>query len=177
MNRTMRGIDHIGLTVPDIDAAGRFLIDGLGARLLYEMLPKGSAPLGGPEVERAIALPKGALVTVIRMYQMEAGPGIELFEYRADEQREPVRASDFGWQHLAIYTDDLDAAVARAVSAGAAFLAEPWDMINCESGRGARFCFVKAPFGSLIEFITYPEPQLYERETDLRRWKPPLTSR
>ncbi len=28
-----RGIDHLGLTVPDISAAHRFLIDGLGAEL------------------------------------------------------------------------------------------------------------------------------------------------
>ena len=33
----IRGIDHIGLTVPDIVAAERFLIDGLGAEFIAEL--------------------------------------------------------------------------------------------------------------------------------------------
>ena len=35
----VRAIDHVGVTVPDIEAAARFFADALGAEPLYEMAP------------------------------------------------------------------------------------------------------------------------------------------
>jgi catechol 2,3-dioxygenase-like lactoylglutathione lyase family enzyme len=171
---TTRGIDHIGLTVPNIVAAEHFLVQGLGAEFIYEMLGASAPPLKGPDLERAIGLPPGAQVNVIRMYKVAHGPGIELFQYTFPEQRPPARACDIGWQHIALYVDDIDKAVARAVAAGAELMADPWDMMGSEGGAGNRFCFVRAPFGAMIELITFPSAMPYEQGTALRRWKPPL---
>ena len=171
---TARGIDHIGLTVPDIDAAERFLLNGLGAEFIYETLNATQQPFQGPEAEKAIGLPPGTQVNIIRMYKMGYGPGIELFQYTLDHQRPAARACDVGWQHLALYVDDIDKAIERAVAAGGELLAMPWDLTRAESGEGNRFCFVRAPFGALIELITFPSPQPYEERTNLRRWKTPL---
>ena len=39
MNKpTIRGIDHIGITVPDIETATTFLCEALGAKVIYESL-------------------------------------------------------------------------------------------------------------------------------------------
>jgi len=168
-----RGIDHVGLTVPDIQEAEDFLIDGLGAQFIFEGLSSTDVPLSGPEVEQLVRLPQGARIDVIRMYTMGTGPGIELFQYTCDEQRPAARGCDFGWQHLAVYVDDLEAAANQAIAAGARKLGQTWDLMNKESGPGNSFCFLSAPFGALIELITYPSPQAYENSTTLRRWKPP----
>jgi catechol 2,3-dioxygenase-like lactoylglutathione lyase family enzyme len=168
-----RGIDHVGLTVPDIQEAERFLIDGLGAEFLYETLSDRDPPLGGPEVERLVRLPAKTQINVIRMYKMGTGPGIELFQYTTDEQRPPARGCDFGWQHVALYVDDMEATAARAVAAGAERLNPAWSLMNSESGDRSAFCFLSMPFGGLLELITYPSAQLYESTTPLRRWKPP----
>ena len=32
----IRGIDHIGITVPDIDVETKFLVEALGAEIIYE---------------------------------------------------------------------------------------------------------------------------------------------
>ena len=173
ISRHVRGIDHIGLTVPDIAEAERFLIEGLGAEFIYETLGRHDPPFAGPEVERAIALPSGATVDVIRMYKLGVGPGIELFQYTAAEQRPAARACDIGWQHISVYVDDMEASTKRCVTAGAELLSLPWDLTRAESGDGNRFCFIRAPFGALIELITFPAPQRYEADTALRRWKPP----
>lgn len=170
--RISRGIDHVGLTVTDIGVAERFIVDGLGGEFLYEMLGADQPPLGGPEVERAIGLPTGAQVNVVRMYRLGDAPGIELFQYTVPEQREAARASDIGWQHIGLYVDNLDAAIERAVAAGGELLAPPWDMIGVESGPGNKFCFVRAPFGALVELITYPGPLAFETTSGRRRWKP-----
>ena len=172
---TTRGIDHIGLTVTDIAAAERFLIDGLGAEFIYETLNRTMPPFEGPATEKMMQGPPGLQVSIIRMYRIANGPGIELFEYSGVEgQRPPLRGCDIGWQHLALYVDDMEAAIARAVAAGAELLNPPWELIRNESGPDNRFCFVKAPFGALIELITYPSPQPYEATTKLRRWKPDI---
>jgi len=172
----MRGIDHVGITVDDMDAAGLFLEEGLGAKLIFEALRPTDPPYQGNAFERLLNLPSGARLHQIRMYHVGNGPGIELFHYTADERRLPIRASDRGLQHVAVYADDLDAAVERLIAAGATRLGDPWPLAGPEGGDGNRFCFVLAPFGALIEVVTYPGAQPYERITPIRRWKPALPS-
>ncbi len=168
-----RGLDHVGLSVPDIDAAGRFLEDGLGAQLIYQLHGPSDPPFAGPQFEAALNVPPGTRLTAIRMYKLGTGPGVELFQYQADGQRPAARASDYGWQHIAVYADDLDAALERLVAAGGRALSEPWLLPGMEGGGGNRVCFVQTPFGVLVELICYPSPQGYEATTPLRRWKPP----
>lgn len=171
----IRGIDHIGLTVPNIEEAEEFLIPAFGAEFIYETLNRSMPPFEGPAVERLANGPAGMKVSRIRMYKLGTGPTLELFEYdNVDQQRPALRGCDIGWQHIALYVDDIDAALERVVAAGAEKMSDPWDLIAAESGPGNRFCFVKAPWGALIELVTYPSPQLYEQGTALRRWKPPL---
>ncbi len=167
-----RGIDHVGLTVVDIEAAARFLIEGLGATVLYETLSLGDPPLHGRDLESAVRLPSGASIEEIRMYKLGNGPGVELFRYKAEGQREAARGCDLGWQHISMYVDDLESCVERAVAAGAIQLHEPWLLMNAESGANNRFCFLRTPFGPLLEFVSFPSDQAYEVTTGLRRWKP-----
>ena len=170
----VRGLDHVGVTVPNMEEAERFFIEGLGAEFIYETLNRSMPPFEGPATERMMQGPAGLKVSRIRMYKLGTGPTLELFEYDDVEgQRGPLRGCDVGWQHIAVYVDDMEAALARVLAAGAEQLNQPWDLTRAESGPGNRFCFVKTPFGALIELITYPSPQPYEQGTDLRRWKPP----
>jgi hypothetical protein len=41
-----------------------------------------------------------------------------------------------------------------------------------EQGPGNQFCYMRAPFGTPIEFISYPSRQPYTETASLRRWKP-----
>lgn len=52
---TIRGIEHVGLTVPDMEAATNFIAEAFGAEALYDMLDE---PLAGPEVEVGLGIPK-----------------------------------------------------------------------------------------------------------------------
>ncbi len=170
---TIRGVDHIGLSVPDIESAGRFLEQGLGATRIYQLLTPADPPFAGPDFERDLNVPPNTRLTAIAMYQLGHGPGIELFQYEATPQLPPCRASDHGWQHIAVYADDLDAALARLIAAGARPLSEPWMLPTLESGPANRLVFLQAPFGALIEIVSYRSPQPYESTTPLRRWVPP----
>jgi len=168
----IKGIDHVGLTVADLDEAHRFLVEGLGATLLYELLDASALPLRGPQVEQLVGGPPGTAINAVRMYELGTGPAIELFHYTADEQRPAPRGSDFGFQHIAVLVDDLDAVVGRLTALGGVATADHWNMIGAEAGEDNRFCFVRAPFGALIELIACPSPQQYEIETGRSRWRP-----
>lgn len=172
---TIRGLDHIGVTVPNIEEAETFLFDALGAEPIYETLNRTMPPFEGSAAEHMVQGPAGLKISRIRMYKLGAGPTLELFEYdQVDDRRPALRGCDLGWQHIALYVDDIDAALARAVAGGAEKLNDPWDLTRAESGPGNKFCFIKAPWGALIELITYPSPQPYEQDTTVRRWKPPV---
>lgn len=174
MNTTsIRGIDHIGITVPDIDAATQFLIAALGAEVLYESVSRVDPPIGGPETEKKFQLSKDTQTVAVRMIKLPHGPGIELFEMHAPEQLQPVRPSDFGLQHFALYVDDMAAAIAQFTAAGGVLFDHPAPLLfPLETGAGNLFCYGRAPWGTVIEFITLPSPPPYEQQTPLRRWRP-----
>lgn len=102
-----RGPAHIGLTVPDLDEATTFLEAALGARVSYTTLTTADAPRQGPDVERQLDLPAGASIVGQRFLQIGTGPGIELFQMRAASHRPAASLTDFGWEHLAFYVDDI----------------------------------------------------------------------
>ena len=141
-------LDHVGLCVHDIEAATAFLTAALGVELTSESLGPNDEQQSGTEAEQRFGLAPGARIAAIRMLRFRRGAGIELFQMTAPEQREPSRASDLGWQHVAVRTDDLEAALLRFTQAGGELLAAP--PIDKE-GRAYRYA--RTPFGVLVEFV------------------------
>jgi uncharacterized protein (DUF2237 family) len=74
------------------------------------------------------------------------------------EQAEPIRASDFGITHFALYTDDIDASVERFQKAGGTPLTAPRPIpYATEKGPGNKVCYCRMPWGTTMEFITTPD--------------------
>lgn len=169
----VRGIDHIGVTVPDIEAATDFFVRALGAEVLYDTLPREEGPRSGPDTTARLGVPAGTEQLAMRMLRLGNGPGVELFEFGGPRQRDPALPCDLGWQHLALYVDDLAAATGAVRAAGGTVLAEPHDLPGPEAGPRNRFAYCRTPWGSTLELLTYPDPMPYEERTRLRRWRPP----
>src|SRR5215472_10033828 len=102
----MRGIDHVGLTVADLDRAVDFWCGRLGFRLLNR------ATETGPDIASLI----GEDSVELEIADLDAGDGriIELIRYVRPAGR-PVRArsSDPGSSHIPLRVDDLGAALER----------------------------------------------------------------
>ncbi|MFJ3035273.1 VOC family protein [Curtobacterium pusillum] len=169
---SVRGIDHVGVTVPDVEAATDFLVAAFGAEVLYDTLRADEPPKEGPATTDRLGVPGTAREVRIRMLALPGGPGIELFAFDHVDQDGPAVPSDLGWQHLALYVDDLDATLERVVAAGATALGEPRPLPGPEAGERNRFVYVRTPWGSTVELLTYPDPQPYEEHTSRRRWHP-----
>lgn len=175
---TMRGIDHIGVSVPDLETATTFLIEAFGAEVIYQSIGKGDPLMAGPEIEHNTSLFPGTSITGLRMIRMGRGPDIELFEMRGPVQHPPAQSSDLGMTHVAFYADDPDAAVARFEKAGGVLFMQPSKLpVATEAGENNTFCYGRTPWGMLIEFISYPSHMAYEDTTPLRRWHDGRTPR
>lgn len=166
------GMDHVGITVPDIDQATEFFCEALGAELIYTSVAPGD-DLDQSAQQHTLKLVPGTQVKAVRMLKLHHGPGIELFEMHGPEQSDPPRASDYGLQHFAVYTPDINRAIQRFEAAGGVMFTEPKPLsFPTERGEGNVFCYGRTPWGGIIEFISRPSPMPYEQQTPLRRWKP-----
>ena len=107
----LRGTEHIGFTVPDLDEADDFFVDVIGCERVYSLGPFEHAE-GDWMLEHLNVHPR-TVMRELTFYRCEFGPNFEVFQFEpADGQRPQPRNSDLGGHHLAFYVDDMDAAVA-----------------------------------------------------------------
>ena len=175
MASAIRGVDHVGVTVPDIEQASRFFVRAFGAEILYDLLPgeQTRENASSPVEQAQLGTRPGVRWRRSQLLRLGEGPSIELFEYEDSEQAAPPSASDLGVQHFALYVDDIEAVRGSIIEAGGTPLEGPTLLPGLESGDGNKWLYTMAPWGGIIELVTYPSPQPYEKETDLRRWRPP----
>jgi catechol 2,3-dioxygenase-like lactoylglutathione lyase family enzyme len=162
------GVDHLGITVPNMEQATAFFVNVLGCALLYEREPPGD-----DSPRDRLGVPAGSRIQAVCFLRCANGANIELFEFSSPDQREEFpRPSDVGIQHLALYVDDLDAAVERLRRHGVELMAGPNPLPGPEAGKGNRFIYARTPWGLTVELISYPAPMAYEQHSDARRWRP-----
>jgi catechol 2,3-dioxygenase-like lactoylglutathione lyase family enzyme len=141
----LKGFNHTGVIVTDLDRAIGFFRDCLGFEVLSRA-PRDPALLG-----RMTGLP-APRVEIVHLQ----GPGhrVELIRYHGDGGRgvEPPRVYDDGAGHIALDVDDVEAAVAAAAAHGLELVGE---IITIDGGpnRGRRVVYLASPYGLLIEFI------------------------
>jgi catechol 2,3-dioxygenase-like lactoylglutathione lyase family enzyme len=167
-----RGIDHVGLTVPDIESASRFLEEALGAIPLYDLQAADAPPMAGRLAEKQLGLPTGAKVVHMRLLRVGDGPSLELFQFTDALQRGAAALPDYGLQHIAFYVDDIDEAAARFEAAGGELLSSPNPASGPEAAPRNHWVYGRAPWGTLIELITYPDGVRVPDSTP-GRWTPP----
>ena len=159
----MTGVDHIGFTVPDLEQAHAFLVDVLGCEYLYSL---------GPFVhedsdwmaEHLNVHPR----TVMRrneFYRCGEQVIFEVFSYEAPEQvTTPPRNSDVGGHHVALYVDDLDAAVVRLHEHGVRVLGEPTASRGAHEGQ--RWVYFLSPWGMQFELVSYPHGKAWHHHPE-----------
>ncbi|MFC3352407.1 VOC family protein [Sphingobacterium zeae] len=169
----VRAIDHIGITVPNIEEAAKFLEEAFGATAIYDNVVPTDKPTEGAEAEAKLGFAKGSAIVHMRMMRIGDGACIELFEMKVPgERKKDIIPSDIGLQHFAVYTDDIDKTKEKFENAGGRLLKGPNEMLGREGGKGNHFMYCVTPWGTFVELISYPSELEIEKETPLRRWKP-----
>lgn len=148
----LRRLDHVGFTVPDLDEATRFLVDVLGCEYLYSLGPYASAD---DWMAEHLNVHPRATIPENRFFRLGGQAVLEVFQYTAPDQRtEPPRNSDVGGHHVALYVDDLDAAVQHLRDHGVTVLGEPTASKGAHEGQ--RWVYFLAPWGMQFELVSYP---------------------
>lgn len=171
MSSNLHGIDHVGVTVPDIDKATEFFVKALNAVVLYDTYTKDQPPRDSDFTRKRLGIVDGTAEVAIRMLALPNGPGLELFQFFDPQQEGPISPADLGWQHIAIYVDDMEKALVQVEAAGAKRNADPVALRGMEAGEGNLFCYCKTPWGSSLELISYPTPQPYIKTAPRKKWK------
>ncbi|HEY6759821.1 MAG TPA: VOC family protein [Baekduia sp.] len=133
----MIGLDHVGLSVADLDAAADFYGRAFGF-----------------EREHAFALGVDGIRGVMLLHAPSGGR-LELFSRPALVDpgvagRTPIETIGYGgFGHVALTAPELDATFARALDAGAVARVPP----SPSPEPGVRFAFVADPEGNLVELV------------------------
>ncbi|GII64345.1 glyoxalase [Sphaerisporangium krabiense] len=158
----LRRVDHIGFTVADLSEASRFLVEVLGCEYMYSLGPFRHDD-GEWMLEHLNVHPR-AVMRRLHFFRCGGQAIFEVFEYSAPEQATtPPRNSDIGGHHIALYVDDLDAAIDHLVSHGVRVLGEP--TASRGASEGQRWVYFLAPWGMQFELVSYPDGKAFDRQT------------
>ena len=165
----LRGGDHLGVTVPDLDEAEDFLVGILGAERIYTLGAKRSDDTDWMTAQ--LGVHPRTVIEEIRFYRLATGLNLELFEYdAADGQQPQPRNSDLGGHHVALYVDDMDAAVAYLRRNDVEVMGEP--IASAGAAEGQRWIYFRSPWGMQFELVSYPDGKAYERDGGPVLWHP-----
>src|ERR1700753_840513 len=120
----LRGTDHVGFTVPDLEQAVAFFRDVIGCEVFYSLGSQSDDK--GTRMRDKLDVDPRARIRDIRLLRCRNGANFEIFQYEApDQATEQPRNSDIGGHHLAFYVDDIVTATAYLRSKGVRIMDEP----------------------------------------------------
>jgi catechol 2,3-dioxygenase-like lactoylglutathione lyase family enzyme len=158
---TLRAVDHVAYTVPDLDEAVAFFVDHFGAELIFRDGPFRDGE--GDGMRRRLDVDPGAECT-IAMIRIGKHHNVELFEYVAPQQNvELPRNSDVGGHHMGFYVDDIDAAYEYVKAIPGVVVQEGPNGVAADAPvAGQRWFYFKSPWGMQLELTTCATAGFYE---------------
>lgn len=158
----LQRVDHIGITVPDLAEATRFFIDVLGCEYMYTL-----GPFQSDEnwMSEHLNVHPRAVMRELHFFRLNGVAIFEVFEYSAPDQRTIVpKNSDIGGHHIALYVDDMDAALAHLKAHQIELLGEP--TVSKGASEGQRWVYFLAPWGAQFELVSYPGGKAFDHHPE-----------
>ncbi len=146
---SVRGVDHISISVADLAASLRFY------HALLEVPVLGEGEEESLEIARALRVPKARF----RYADLDLGDGriLELLEYIEPRGQSVPRAlPDPGIAHVGLSVTDLDGVVERLARDGRAPAFAPVTLSEPSWWAGARVTYVTDPDGAVVELVERP---------------------
>lgn len=171
----LRGADHVGFTVPDMEEAVTFFSEILGCEKAVSFGPFRDDE--GTFMQDLLNVHPRAVIKEITLMRCGFGSNVELFEYTSPDQKEVwPKNSDVGGYHLAFYVDDINAAAQYLKERGVRTLLGPLP-VQEGPAAGQSILYFYAPWGLQFEAISYPDGMAYEKEAATVLWSPKAPAR
>ena len=166
----MKGPQHIGFTVPNLEQAVTFYEEVIGCEAFFSIGPFG--PFEDDWMTVNLDVNKKAVIKLAYTMRCGNGTNFEIFEYSSpDQNKEYLKNSDFGGNHIAFYVEDMNDAVKYLKKHNVKILGEPKTFTDTGM-EGLTWVYFLAPWGQQLELVSYPNGQGYERQTERRMWDP-----
>ncbi|MCA0922172.1 VOC family protein [Pseudooceanicola nanhaiensis] len=172
MTQNIRGIEHIGITVPDHDAAVAFFKAAFGAVDVISQTAATGGPMPAEEVGPMNDLRPGTSMLKVSILRLRNGPNVEIFEIDRPGGTTDANIANYGISHFSVNVGDIQAAASAFEAAGGTLVSAPYDLGAPEDGPGNKGVFGRAPWGLLIEIQQLPAPMTYLPDAPEARWFP-----
>lgn len=158
---TVRAVDHVAYTVPDLDQAVQFFVEHFGAELIFTDGPFVDESSDGMRRRLNVDPRARCMIAMIRLGEYH---NVELFEYSApDQQTSLPRNSDIGGHHLGFYVDDIDASYEYVRSIpGVTMQQGPNGVAPSAPVAGQRWFYFQTPWGMQLELTTSGTDGFYD---------------
>jgi catechol 2,3-dioxygenase-like lactoylglutathione lyase family enzyme len=153
-------LGHLGLTVPDVDAAAAWYEETFGwTRLMGPVDVTVADPRVAQQIQAVFQAPNVAFRQIHLL--MPDGVALELFEFREPRESEGCADYDYwsvGLFHFCLVAGDIDALAARIVAFGGRQMTPVAPIFRDEKYR---FCYCADPFGNVIELASHPHAESF----------------
>jgi catechol 2,3-dioxygenase-like lactoylglutathione lyase family enzyme len=144
----VRGVNHIGVPVRDLDATVSWYREKLGIEPTF-----GQLGTSGAEVETVVQV-EGAVIDMA--FCVLGNTCVEFLEYREPEGQDfTLRNCDIGAVHICFEVDDIDATYQHLVNEGVEFSAPP-ALIADGPLQGIAFAYFRDLQGLQLELFQVP---------------------
>lgn len=145
----LRGVNHIGVTVRDLDATVAWYREMLDIEPTF-----GQRGNSGGEVDTVVQV-EGAVIDMA--FCVLGNTCVEFLQYREPEGKEfTLRNCDIGAVHICFEVDDIEATYRRLLSKGVEFSAPP--AVATEGPlEGVAYAYFRDLQGLQLEFFQVPE--------------------
>jgi catechol 2,3-dioxygenase-like lactoylglutathione lyase family enzyme len=158
-----KSINHVGLTVPDLDKAIDWYQKVLGFEVLmgpYEV------SVGDSYGSRMLKDFFGPELKTLRMAHMSMGDGtgLEMFEFIDPKSYLPENSFDYtrtGFYHICITEPNIETMVNKILESGGRQISQIWDIYR-DSRFKAVYC--QDPFGNVIEIFSHDYESVWKKQ-------------
>ena len=153
MPASPRAFSHVGLSVPDLEAAVEFYTGVLGFQLIVEPAEVVENDSDGGRMATDVFGPGWARLRVAHLSTADQ-VGIELFEFDGNHAPEDnLSFRRHGTFHFAVHAPDLEDLLARIVAAGGKQRMPVREYLPGD--KPYRMCYVEDPFGTVFELYSH----------------------
>jgi catechol 2,3-dioxygenase-like lactoylglutathione lyase family enzyme len=165
------GVDHFGMTVPDIEESRAWLESTLGCSAPLDFGPIFD-PVGDLMTQLVDVHPRAVIQHISELRCGANGANLELFQYSSpDQDKRTPRNSDWAGNHFAVYVTNIEAATSAMRGRGTRPLFGPFPVTGGPAA-GQSINYYLPPLGHYLELISYPNGMAYEATAPIPLWSP-----
>jgi len=151
-----RGLAHVGLTVPDVDAAVEWYSETLGFEVITP--PATFEPTDEHAGEMLTDLLGGFESVTLAHLSTSSGTAVEFVEFGATGDANTLDPAQAGWAHVAVVDPDVEGLATRIDDRGGDHYADVWPVFP---GEEYELTYCRDPFGNRIEIYSHGDERLF----------------